>query len=88
MIDGTYKQVWSDGRTHTTYTVNNMSYTTDTSTKLTYYDNNGSHITSWPVTVNDGVTSKPINVPITVKPKLNSIKLSSITVVSQPKKTT
>lgn len=88
VIDGTYKQVWSDGRTPTTYTVNNMNYTTDTSTKLTYYDNNGSHIISWPVTVNDGVTSKTINIPITVKPKLNSTKLSSITVVSQPKITT
>lgn len=88
VIDGTYKQVWSYGRKPTTYTVNNMNYTTDTSTKLTYYDNKGSHITSWPVTVNDGVTSKTINVPIIVKPKLNSTKLSSITVVSQPKKTT
>jgi hypothetical protein len=87
VIDGTYKQVWSDGRTPTTYTVNNMNYTTDTSTKLTYSDNNGSHITSWPVTVNDGVTSKPINVPITVKPKLNSTKLTSISITSQPKKT-
>ncbi|MDD6532249.1 MAG: hypothetical protein PUF23_07890, partial [Ruminococcus sp.] len=65
-----------------------MSYTTDTSTKLTYYDNNGSHITSWPVTVNDGITSKIINVPITVKPKFNSTKLSSIAVVAQPKITT
>lgn len=88
VIDGTYKQVWSDGRTPTTYTVNIMSYTTDTSTKLTYFDDNGKQITSWLVTVNDGVTSKTINVPITVKPKLNSTKLSSITVVSQPKKTT
>lgn len=88
VIDGTYKQVWSDERTPTTYTVNNMNYTTDTSTKLTYYDNNGSHITSWPVTVNDGVTSKTINIPITVKPKLNSTKLSSIAVVAQPKITT
>lgn len=87
VIDGTYKQVWSDGRPSTTYTVNNMNYTTDTSTKLTYSDNNGSHITSWPVTVNDGVTSKPINVPITVKPKLNSTKLTSISITSQPKKT-
>lgn len=88
VIDGTYKQVWSDGRTPTTYTVNNIGYTTDTSTKLTYYDNSNNHITSWPVTVNDGVTSKTINIPITIKPKLNSTKLSSITVVAQPKKTT
>ncbi|MDD6419177.1 MAG: fibronectin type III domain-containing protein [Clostridium sp.] len=87
VIDGTYKQVWSDGRTPTTYTVNNMSYTTDTSTKLTYYDNSGNHITSWPVTVNDGVTSKTVNVPITVKAKLNSTKLTSISITSQPKKT-
>lgn len=87
VIDGTYKQVWSDGRTPTTYTVNNMSYTTDTSTKLTYYDNGGNHITSWPVTVNDGVTSKTVNVPITVKAKLNSTKLTSISITSQPKKT-
>ncbi len=88
VIDGTYKQVWSDGRTPTTYTVNNMSYTTDTSTKLTYYDNSGNHITSWPVTVNDGVTSKTVNVPITVKAKVNSKKLTSISIASQPKKTT
>ena len=87
VIDGTYKQVWSDGRTPTTYTVNNMKYTTDTSTKLTYYDNSGNHITSWPVTVNDGVTSKTVNVPITVKAKLNSTKLTSISITSQPKKT-
>lgn len=87
VIDGTYKQVWSDGRTPTTYTVNNMKYTTDTSTKLTYYDNSGNHITSWPVTVNDGVTSKTVNVPITVKAKLNSTKLTSISIASQPKKT-
>ena len=87
VIDGTYKQVWSDGRTPTTYTVNNMSYTTDTSTKLTYYDNSGNHITSWPVTVNDGVTSKTVNVPITVKAKVNSKKLTSISIASQPKKT-
>ncbi len=87
VIDGTYKQVWSDGRSPTTYTVNNMSYTTDTSTKLTYYDNSGNHITSWPVTVNDGVTSKTVNVPITVKAKLNSTKLTSISITSQPKKT-
>ncbi|BBH26753.1 hypothetical protein SG0102_16870 [Intestinibaculum porci] len=87
VIDGTYKQVWSDGRTPTTYTVNNMKYTTDTSTKLTYYDNSGNHITSWPVTVNDGVTSKTVNVPITIKPKLNSTKLTSISIASQPKKT-
>lgn len=88
VVDGTYKQVWSDGRTPTTYTVNNMSYTTDTSTKLTYYDNSGNHITSWPVTVNDGVTSKTVNVPITVKAKVNSKKLTSISIASQPKKTT
>lgn len=87
VVDGTYKQVWSDGRSPTTYTVNNMSYTTDTSTKLTYYDNSGNHITSWPVTVNDGVTSKTVNVPITVKAKLNSTKLTSISIASQPKKT-
>ncbi|MGM9952571.1 MAG: fibronectin type III domain-containing protein [Intestinibaculum porci] len=87
VIDGTYKQVWSDGRSPTTYTVNSMKYTTDTSTKLTYFDNNGNHITSWPVTVNDGVTSKTVNVPITVKAKLNSTKLTSISIASQPKKT-
>lgn len=87
VIDGTYKQVWSDGRTPTTYKVNDMAYTTDTSTKLTYYDNSGKHITSWPVTVNDGITSLTINVPITVKAKLNSTKLTSISIASQPKKT-
>lgn len=87
LIDGTYTQSWSDQRTDTSYKVNNMSYTTDTTTKLTYFDGNGNHITSWPVTVNDGVTSKTINVPITVKAKLNSTEFTSIAVASQPKKT-
>lgn len=87
VIDGTYKQTWSDGREPTTYTKNNMAFTTDTSTKLTYFDKDGNHITSWPVTVNDGVTSKTVNVPITVERKLNSTELTSIEITSQPKKT-
>lgn len=87
VIDGTYKQTWSAGRDPTTYTKNNMAFTTDTSTKLTYFDKDGNHITSWPVTVNDGVTSKTVNVPITVERKLNSTELTSIEITSQPKKT-
>ena len=87
VIDGTYKQSWSDQRTDTSYKVNNMSYTTDTTTKLTYFDGNGNHITSWPVTVNDGVTSKSVNVPITIEPKLNSTEFTSISIATMPKKT-
>lgn len=87
VIDGIYKQTWSDNRTPTTYTKSNMAYTTDQKTNLTYFDNSGKHITSWPATVYDGVTSKTIDVPITIMAKLNSTEFTSISVASLPKKT-